>query len=110
MNQPGPAAPTDPNEDAFVVWAREHAVALSIPRHDDNYDDLAFIPGVIGKRRVIAVGESAHYLYEWNRWRTRLFKYLAQEHGFTTFVLESDARVRSGRYSESEIRFATALN
>ena len=89
MNQLGPAAPTDPNEDAFVAWAREHAVALSIPRHDDNYDDLAFIPGVIGKRRVIAVGESAHYLYEWNRWRTRLFKYLAQEHGFTTFVLES---------------------
>lgn len=35
------------------------------------------------------MGESAHYLHEWNRWRARLFKYLAIEHGFTTFVLES---------------------
>jgi len=80
---------TEPDQDAFVAWARAHAVPLSIPRQDDNYDDIAFMADVIGQRRVVAVGESAHYLFEWNRWRTRLFKYLALEHGFTTFVLES---------------------
>ena len=78
----------DPSATAFIDWARAHAVPLSIPRQDDNYDDLAFIPDVIGGARVVAVGESAHYLHQWNRWRTRLFKYLAKEHGFTTFVLE----------------------
>lgn len=75
--------------DAFVEWAREQVVALSIPRHDEDYDDLEFIPAVLGRKRVVAVGESAHYLHEWNRWRARLFKYLALEHGFSTFVLES---------------------
>ena len=75
--------------DTFVEWARAHAVPLSIPRCDDHYDDLGFMAGVIGDKRVVTVGESAHYLHEWNRWRARLFKYLALEHGFSVFVLES---------------------
>jgi erythromycin esterase len=79
----------DPSADAFVEWAREQAVSLSIPRRDDDYDDLGFIADVIGSKRVVTVGESAHYLHEWNRWRARLFKYLAIERGFSTFVLES---------------------
>ena len=62
---------------------------MSISRRDGDYDDLRFIADVIGNKRVITVGESAHYLREWNRWRVRLFKYLALEHGFSTFVLES---------------------
>ena len=76
-------------EHAFVKWARGQAVALSIPRHDDNYDDLGFVSTVIGDKRIVTVGESAHYLHEWNRWRARLFEYLVLEHGFSTFVLES---------------------
>ncbi|MDP6872603.1 MAG: erythromycin esterase family protein [Alphaproteobacteria bacterium] len=84
----GPPVAHDPAADAFIAWARGEAVALSIPRQDDSYDDLAFIAEVIGRKRLVAVGESAHYLHEWNRWRGRLFKYLALEHGFTTFVLE----------------------
>lgn len=89
MGRPERPTEQDPSADAFVEWARQQAVALSIPRRDDNYDDLGFMPAVIGRKRVVAVGESAHYLHEWNRWRTRLFKYLALEHGFSTFVLES---------------------
>ncbi|MBT4488394.1 MAG: erythromycin esterase family protein [Rhodospirillaceae bacterium] len=92
----GPEQPTEQQTSArafvaraFVAWAQAQAVALSIPRQDDNYDDLGFLPAVIGHKRVVAVGESAHYLHEWNRWRARLFKYLVLEHGFTTFVLES---------------------
>lgn len=74
---------------AFIEWAREHAITLSIPRQDDDYDDLQALLPMVGEHRMVAVGESAHYLHEWNRWRARLFKYLALEHGFTTFVLES---------------------
>lgn len=89
MGKSGRPPEQNPSSDAFVEWAREQAVALSIPRHDDGYDDLGFIPAVIGAKRIVAVGESAHYLHEWNRWRARLFKYLVLEHGFSTFVLES---------------------
>ena len=78
-----------PDAQAFVAWARSEAVSLSIPRRDEDFADLDFIGEVIGDARVVAFGESAHYLHEWNRFRARLFKYLAQQHGFTTFVLES---------------------
>lgn len=85
----GPERPGEQNQDAFVEWARGQAVALSIPRRDDDYDDMRFLGEVLGGKRVVALGESAHYLHEWNRWRARLFKYLVLEHGFSTFVLES---------------------
>ena len=77
------------NAGAFIAWAREEAIPLSIPRHDDNYDDLGFLGDVVGDARIVAIGENAHYLHEWNRIRARVFKYLVEEHGFNTFVLES---------------------
>lgn len=76
------------SEAAFVEWARDRAVPLSIPRTDETYDDLAFLEPGLERKRVVLVGESAHYLYEWNRWRARLFKYLVEHHGFTIFALE----------------------
>ena len=73
----------------FVAWARGEAIPVSIPRTDENYDDLGFLAEVIGDARIIALGENAHFLHEWNRFRARVFKYLVKEHGFSTFVLES---------------------
>ena len=76
-------------QSAFLTWAQSAATPLSIPQQDDDFSDLACIAEAIGDCKIVAIGESAHYLYEWNRWRARVFKYLALEHGFTTFVLES---------------------
>ena len=73
----------------FVAWAQGEAIPLSIPRTDENYDDLGFLGEVIGDARIVAMGENAHYLHEWNRFRARLFKYLVETHGFNTFVLET---------------------
>ena len=84
----GPDDPA-PRARAFLEWAREAAVPLAIPRHDTDFDDLAFVGDAIGDARVVAFGENAHYLHEWNRFRARLFKYLVREHGFSVFILES---------------------
>ena len=73
----------------FVAWAKGEAIPLSIPRTDENYDDLGFLGGVIGDARIVAMAENAHFLHEWNRIRARLFKYLVEAHGFNTFVLET---------------------
>ena len=74
---------------AFISWARTALKPVSIPDRDNDYADMAFLTDVVSGKRVVALGESAHYLHEWNRWRTRLFKYLALHHGFSVFVLES---------------------
>ena len=82
-------ADLSPQAQAFVDWARQQIIPLSIPRHDDDFEDMAFLGDVVADKHIVAFGESAHYLHEWNRWRARLFKFLAKNHGFTTFVLES---------------------
>ena len=73
----------------FVEWARAAAVPVTIPAVDESFDDLEFLSNVIGDQRVVAVGETAHYLHEWNRFRARLFKHLVATRDFDTFVLES---------------------
>ena len=85
-----PPQENDPVDSAsFVAWAKDHAIPVSIPPSDDSFDDLDFLCGIIGEQRVVAFGETAHYMHEWNRFRARLFKYLVQTRGFNTFVLES---------------------
>ena len=82
-----PQEPVDPA--AFVAWARDHAVPVSIPGADESFHDLDFVSGLVGDAQVVCVAENAHYLHEWNRFRARLFKYLVETQGFNTFVLES---------------------
>ena len=77
------------NDKAFVEWAKHEAIDLTMSEKFDDLDALGFLDETVGDTRVVAMGESAHYLHEWNLIRTRLFQYLVLNHGFTTFVLES---------------------
>ena len=79
------------SSDDFVQWAKRKAIPVTIPPEDEDYQDLGFLNEVIGDAKIVALGESAHYLHEWNRFRERMFKYLVESQGFTTFVLESGA-------------------
>lgn len=73
---------------AFLKWARDEAKAFDIPESVDQLSDLSFLDQVIAGKDIVALGESAHYLHEWNLLRTRMFQYLVAVHGFKTFVLE----------------------
>ena len=98
---------------AFIAWARNEAIPLSIPRYDENYDDLGFLGDVVGDARIVAIGENAHYLHEWNRIRARVFKYLVEEHGFNTFVLESgliESRAIHEYVAGGDVEWDTVVN
>lgn len=73
----------------FIDWARNSAINLEIPESEDDVHLFDRIAPLIGDKSIIALGENAHYLHEWNHLRTRLFQYLVKEHGFSVFVLES---------------------
>jgi erythromycin esterase-like protein len=51
--------------------------------------DLAPVAAVIGDAQIACIGESVHCAREFYLLKDRLFRYLAAEHGFTAFVLES---------------------
>ncbi len=74
--------------EAFIAWGREHAAPLNPDADLDDFTDLMPLKDIIGDARFVGHGESHHYTREFNRFRSRLFRFLVAEMGFTTFALE----------------------
>lgn len=83
-----PAAAT-PANDAFVAWARTHAISLSACPSILSGGDYGAIAGTFGSARVVALGEPVHGAHEPLAFRNCLFRYLVEEQGFTAIALES---------------------
>ncbi|QUQ63529.1 erythromycin esterase family protein [Kutzneria sp. CA-103260] len=54
-----------------------------------SLDDLDRLDEALGGARVVAIGESSHYNREQYLLRHRLFRHLAQRHGFRVYAMES---------------------
>lgn len=57
------------------------------PDADDA--DLEVLREVVGRARVVFLGESAHFTVEFNRIRDRVLRFLVRRMGFSALVLES---------------------
>lgn len=92
--QPIPFGTSDPtaSSEAFVAWARSHAIPL---KSDDpagslrQTDDMAQVRNIVGTARIVALGEPAHGAHEPLAFRNRLFQYLVENLQFTAIALES---------------------
>jgi erythromycin esterase len=80
--------------DPVVDWARPHVFTLSSVEPGSPSTDLEPFKRVIGGARVIALGEPDHGIHEFQSFRNRLFRFLAEEMGVTAFAAETG-------YSES---------
>ena len=56
---------------------------------DGPLDDLEWLDNVVGKARVVALGESSHYIAENIQLRHRLTRYLVERHGFGAYAMET---------------------
>ncbi|MDR7278366.1 erythromycin esterase family protein [Catenuloplanes atrovinosus] len=56
---------------------------------DAPLDDLEPLRGLIGGARVVGIGESAHYVREYQLLRHRLLRFLVERMGFTGYAQES---------------------
>lgn len=73
--------------------------------------NLDALPDLIGDARVVAIGESAHHVPDYQRLRHRLLRLLVERTGFTVFALESgfseglavDAWIHGGPGELSEV-------
>ncbi|MEO3803112.1 erythromycin esterase family protein [Nonomuraea sp. B1E8] len=63
-------------------------VPLTTLDPDAPLDDLEPLRDIIGDARVVAIGESAHFVDEYNLARKRILRFLAERCGFTVFAYE----------------------
>ena len=75
--------------DDFCTFAGDRSVLLNGFDPAAGFDDLEPLAGLFRDARVVAVGESAHYVREFYLWRQRLLRFLAERCGFTVFAMES---------------------
>jgi erythromycin esterase len=80
----GNAAP----RDGLSGWLRDNATAISTLDPAHPLDDLEPLASAVGDARVVAVGESAHFVREFTLARERIVRFLAERFGFTVFAFE----------------------
>ncbi|MBY8823833.1 erythromycin esterase family protein [Sphingomonas colocasiae] len=79
----------DGQDDAFAAWARDHAVPLPDCSSPSYRAAMAPILSMIGKARVVALGEPGHGAHEPLAFRNCLFRALVEQGGFTAIAIES---------------------
>ena len=55
----------------------------------DQWTELEPLADLVGSARVVALGESAHYVREFYQLRHRLTRFLVERCGFTVIALEA---------------------
>ena len=72
----------------FVDWLREHSTLLSTLDPHAALDDLEGLRQIVGDARVVAIGESTHFVQEFTRARERVLRFLAERCGFSIVAFE----------------------
>jgi erythromycin esterase len=86
QSTPSPAAGGD---SGVVQWARTHAIRL--PSVDAPYDDgsFAFLRPLVGKARILAIGELIHGGHQPLAFRNEVIRYAVTHLGVTAVAIES---------------------
>ncbi|BCB73767.1 hypothetical protein GCM10022251_14070 [Phytohabitans flavus] len=67
---------------------RDNVVHLRTPDPDAPLDDLEPLREIVGDARVVALGESAHFIREFTQARQRILRFLVERCGFSAFAFE----------------------
>jgi erythromycin esterase len=78
-----------PPEDV-KAWIVASGVPLRSPEPGQGFEDMKAISAMIGKARIVALGEASHGTREFFQIKHRFLEYLVTKHGFTTFIIEAN--------------------
>ena len=73
-----------------VDWFRRGAVPLLTAEPSHGFDDMRPVREIVGKARIVALGEATHGTREFFQLKHRLLEFLVTEMGFTVFALEAN--------------------
>ncbi|WP_247234630.1 erythromycin esterase family protein [Telluribacter sp. SYSU D00476] len=73
-----------------VAWINRNAIQLHGVTSGTTTNDLDSLGKWIGEAKVVGVGEPTHGTSEAAQFKLRLFQYLVERKGFTTFMLEDE--------------------
>jgi erythromycin esterase len=79
-----------PAPEEVVTWLRGHVVPLRTAAAGQGYDDLRPLAAIVGKARIVALGEATHGSREFFQLKHRVLEYLVSEQGFTVFAIEAN--------------------
>ncbi|MCC3317612.1 erythromycin esterase family protein [Nocardia africana] len=77
-----------PTPAPLADWLRGHIVPVTHLDPDGPLDDLEPLREIIGAARVVAIGESSHFITEFQQMRQRLLRFLVERCGFTVLAFE----------------------
>ena len=70
-------------------WVKRHAVPFATVEAGNGFADLEPLRQMIGKTRIVSLGESTHGSREIFQMKHRMVEFLATEMGFTIFSIEA---------------------
>ncbi|MER5228177.1 erythromycin esterase family protein [Streptomyces flaveus] len=80
--------PASSHHNPFADWLRAHAVPLTHLDREAPLDDLEPLRAIIGKARVVAIGENSHFINEFALMHERILRFLVERCGFTVLAFE----------------------
>jgi erythromycin esterase len=79
-----------PAPDDVVAWVKKHAIPLKSAEAGNGFEEMQPLREVVGKARVVALGEATHGTREFFQLKHRMLEFLVEEMGFTVFAIEAN--------------------
>ena len=71
-------------------WLRGNAIRLTTTEAGHGFQDMEPLKKVVGKARIVSLGEATHGSREFFQLKHRMLEFLATEMGFTIFSIEAN--------------------
>ncbi|MBK9035341.1 MAG: erythromycin esterase family protein [Myxococcales bacterium] len=79
-----------PPPPAVADWLTASAIRIATADPDHDLDDLEPLKKIVGKARIVALGEATHGTREFFQLKHRVVRYLVERLGFTVFAIEAN--------------------
>ena len=84
-----PVSPPGPAPQEVVDWIRANAIPLRTVEAGHGFSDMEPLATVVGKARVVSLGEATHGTREFFQLKHRMLEFLVTRMGFTVFGIEA---------------------